>query len=664
MTPLTLNTLLLHYRIEQVLGIGGFGVTYLARDEQLGKLFAIKEYFPADFAARDKGKTVRAKADSVDNFLWGKERFLEEARVLARFQHPNIVGISRIFDANGTAYIVQEYQSGRSFKEWVSELESPPSQVELDLLVSPILSALEVIHRNDVLHRDIAPDNIYIRDDGSPVLLDFGSAREAVAQRTKTMSAVVKSGYSPPEQYSTKGKSQGAWSDIYALAATLYWAVTGKAPEEATDRILEDDLVPATKAAKGAYRTSFLEAIDHALKLSPSERPRSIEAWRPALLGSLKIDAATPASQPEAWRPAPLGSLEIDAATPASQRKPEAQSGLQGGPLTAGPQTPARSNWRSPLIALSVLAVLVASFLYLAALSSQMSGSNTAIEQRAAEQRAAEQIAAEQRAAEQRIAEQRAAEQRAAEQRTAEQRASERAAEQRSAEFRAAQRAAEQRAAEQRAAEQRAMEQRAAQQREAEQRAAIQPTTPLTPQQITVAPSIAPAVPPAPAPTLSPPQEISVATLAPTQTLPPAAALSRPEAAPAPATRSAPTTRQIFLELRRVGCASGEPPTGWNNERVRSALRRYASVTGTNIPALPTTELLDALRAAPGRVCPAEAARPSRARAQPVSTTPPARRTTVAAPTAPRVQSAPAASNRSPSNGRRCFIASGLQFCE
>jgi serine/threonine protein kinase len=428
MTPLTLNTLLLHYRIEQVLGIGGFGVTYLARDEQLGKLFAIKEYFPADFAARDKGKTVRAKADSVDNFLWGKERFLEEARVLARFQHPNIVGISRIFDANGTAYIVQEYQSGRSFKEWVSELESPPSQVELDLLVSPILSALEVIHRNDVLHRDIAPDNIYIRDDGSPVLLDFGSAREAVAQRTKTMSAVVKSGYSPPEQYSTKGKSQGAWSDIYALAATLYWAVTGKAPEEATDRILEDDLVPATKAAKGAYRTSFLEAIDHALKLSPSERPRSIEAWRPALLGSLKIDAATPASQPEAWRPAPLGSLEIDAATPASQRKPEAQSGLQGGPLTAGPQTPARSNGRSPMVALSVCYVVVVTiFLFLAVSNDQTSVPVTEAMHRQAEQRAAEQ-------------------------RTAEQRASERAAEQRSAEFRAAQRAAEQRAAEQRAA--------------------------------------------------------------------------------------------------------------------------------------------------------------------------------------------------------------------
>jgi serine/threonine protein kinase len=486
MTPLALNTLLLHYRIEQVLGIGGFGVTYLARDEQLGKLFAIKEYFPADFAARDKGKTVRAKADSVDNFLWGKERFLEEARVLARFQHPNIVGISRIFDANGTAYIVQEYQSGRSFKEWVSELESPPSQVELDLLVSPILSALEVIHRNDVLHRDIAPDNIYIRDDGSPVLLDFGSAREAVAQRTKTMSAVVKSGYSPPEQYSTKGKSQGAWSDIYALAATLYWAVTGKAPEEATDRILEDDLVPATKAAKGAYRTSFLEAIDHALKLSPSERPRSIEAWRPALLGSLKIDAAIPASQPEAWRLAPLGSLEIDATTPASQRKPEAQSGLQGGPLTAGPQTPARSSWRSPLVAL--LAIIAACILFIVASLYQMSGSNTATQQRTAEQReavwwagnaqvalqhqaeqrAAEQRAADQRAAEQRAAEQRIAEQRAAEQRAAEQRASERAAEQRSAEFRAAQRAAEQRAAEQRAAEQREEEERAAEQKERE----------------------------------------------------------------------------------------------------------------------------------------------------------------------------------------------------
>lgn len=272
------GAVLLDYRIVRVLGSGGFGVTYLALDEQLGRQFAIKEYFPSEFAVRED-RTVHALEQKGDDFLWGKARFVEEARTLARFDHPNIVKAVRIFDANNTSYMVQEYQSGRDLRSWAASLETPPNQEELDLLLAPLLDALALVHRNGVLHRDLSPDNIYIRDDGTPVLLDFGSARQAVAARTETVSAMVKSGYSPAEQYSTKAKSQGPWSDIYSFAATIYSVVSGAAPEPATERLLEDGYTPLKVAARGAYRQPFLDAIDWGLQLAPEKRPQSIGEW-------------------------------------------------------------------------------------------------------------------------------------------------------------------------------------------------------------------------------------------------------------------------------------------------------------------------------------------------------------------------------------------------
>ena len=273
----------MQYRIVEVLGAGGFGVTYLAKDEKLEKLFAIKEYFPEQFAVR-KGGSVRAQASKGDDFQWGMQRFLEEARSLARFQHSNIVGVSQIFEANNTAYIVLEYQNGRSLKEWLKEFNDGPGQENLDKIVAPILNALELVHRNNMLHRDLAPDNIYIREDSSPVILDFGSAREAIAARSRTISAIVKSGYSPAEQYSTRGSGQGPWTDVYAFAATLYMCVTGSAPEEATERLISDQYVSAAEATKGQYRKTFLEAIDWGLRLIPKDRPQSVDEWRFALL--------------------------------------------------------------------------------------------------------------------------------------------------------------------------------------------------------------------------------------------------------------------------------------------------------------------------------------------------------------------------------------------
>jgi serine/threonine protein kinase len=285
---------LCQYKVLRVLGAGGFGITYLARDESLEKLFAIKEFFPEEYAVR-AGASVKPKTSQVVDFGWARERFIEEARILARFDHPNIAKVVQIFELNNTAYMVQEYEHGRDLAEWFREINDAPTQTELDSLIEPLLTALELVHRNDLLHRDISPGNIYIRDNGTPVLLDFGSAKDAVAQRTKNISAIVKAGYSAPELYSSRGRSQGPWSDIYSLAATLYHAISGAAPEEATERLLADNLAPSKDVARGTYRQAFLDAVDSVLRITPKNRPQTVAEWRSMLFAD---DGHSPAHSP------------------------------------------------------------------------------------------------------------------------------------------------------------------------------------------------------------------------------------------------------------------------------------------------------------------------------------------------------------------------------
>src|SRR4029079_13215154 len=172
--------------------------------------------------------------------------------------------------------MVMRFERGQNFEEWLRDLGRPPSQPELDGIVTPILEALEMMHSKSFLHRDIAPDNIIVRADGSPVLLDFGAARRAVAEMSRSLTGIVKAGYSPHEQYSSDGRLQGPWSDIYALGGTLYRAVTGKATEEATLRFDEDHMPPTARVAKGKYRPSFISAIDACLKVKHAERPQSV----------------------------------------------------------------------------------------------------------------------------------------------------------------------------------------------------------------------------------------------------------------------------------------------------------------------------------------------------------------------------------------------------
>jgi serine/threonine protein kinase len=273
------------YRIDRVLGAGGFGITYLAEETPLARQVTIKEYFPVDFAVRDTNQAAQPRSgDVTGDYQWGLDRFLDEARTLARFDHPNIVRVYRFFRENNSGFMVLHYEDGKSFKAWLKSLGRAPRQHELDRVVPPLLDALSLIHGSDFLHRDIAPDNIIIRTDGSPVLIDFGSARSDIAQHSRTVSALVKPGYSPYEQYATTGRQQGPWTDIYSLGATLYQAVTGKRPPDSPSRMVDDELVPARDAAISAYRPGFLAAIDAALALDISARPRSVDEWRKQLL--------------------------------------------------------------------------------------------------------------------------------------------------------------------------------------------------------------------------------------------------------------------------------------------------------------------------------------------------------------------------------------------
>lgn len=273
------------YRLERVLGAGGFGVTYLAQEMALSRQVTIKEYFPSDFAARANGiDAVPRSSDCAGDFQWGLDRFIEEAQTLAKLDHPNIVRVYRYFRANSTAYMVLQFEEGQSFKNWLKGLGRAPRQAEIDGIVAPLLDALEFVHRADYLHRDVAPDNIIVRRDGVPVLIDFGSARSEIIAHSKTVSALVKPGYSPYEQYAETSRQQGPWTDMYALAATLYHAVTGKRPPDAPSRMIKDEYVPARENALGGYRAGFLRAIDKALQLNIEQRPQSIAAWRGELL--------------------------------------------------------------------------------------------------------------------------------------------------------------------------------------------------------------------------------------------------------------------------------------------------------------------------------------------------------------------------------------------
>ncbi len=272
-----------HYQIERILGKGGFGITYVAIDTHLGKRVAIKELLPDSIATRVEGSTVVPQTTSMeDSWAWAKERFLEEARFLAGFSHPAIVGVHRLLEANGTAYMVMDYVEGESYEARLRRIGKEPDQASLMAVIGPIMEGIEELHAKHLLHRDIKPDNILIDKRGKPVLIDFGSARTSVGA-TMTMTSMVTHGYSPIEQYQTKGK-MGPWTDIYAIGAVMCRAITGEKPPVATDRLVEDDFQWVSNRKPAGYDETFLNAVDWALRVRVEDRPQNISAFSKHIL--------------------------------------------------------------------------------------------------------------------------------------------------------------------------------------------------------------------------------------------------------------------------------------------------------------------------------------------------------------------------------------------
>ena len=271
------------FEFHRVLGYGGFGITYLGWNVSLDIPVAIKEYLPTDLATREQDLSVVPQtSQAASDFQWGLERFLDEARILARFQHPNIVRVHHFFEAHSTAYIAMDYVEGEDLSAYLTR-KGTLSEDELKGILYPLLDALEVVHGADFLHRDIKPGNIVLRDaDGSPVLLDFGAARQAIGAKSRSVTSIVTPGYAPIEQYSSRGR-QGAWTDIYALGGVCYRALTGQVPDDATDRMRQDPLVPVSQRCAGQASRGFLSAIDMALSVDEGDRPQSVGAWRMAL---------------------------------------------------------------------------------------------------------------------------------------------------------------------------------------------------------------------------------------------------------------------------------------------------------------------------------------------------------------------------------------------
>lgn len=270
------------YMVGRVLGHGGFGITYIGWDIQLERKLAVKEYFPSGVALRSERTVTAFSGKTQHDYDYGLERYLEEARLVVKFaHHPNILSVINFFKENGTAYIVMEYLDGQTLEQ---HLHNHAGRLVFDdtlRLLLPVMDALDEMHHEGILHRDISPDNIHIGKDGLVKVLDFGAARLAMGERSKNLSVILKEGYAPPEQYRSKG-NQGPWTDIYALAATFYRCATGILPPAALDRMGHDELKPPR--ALGAQLTDAQESILlKALSFDAAARFQTMREFRTAL---------------------------------------------------------------------------------------------------------------------------------------------------------------------------------------------------------------------------------------------------------------------------------------------------------------------------------------------------------------------------------------------
>jgi serine/threonine protein kinase len=327
------------FRIERTLGVGGFGITYLALDTGLNVQVAIKEYFPQN-AWRDTGsRAVHCYTGGAEQtFQVGLQRFHKEGQTLAQFKHPNIVRVRQMLPANNTAYLVMDYEQGEELEAYLRRIGRPLSYQELENIFAPLLDGLRAVHDRGLLHLDIKPENIFLRADSTPVLIDFGGARHQLGQASRAVSFLVASdGYAPNEQYT--GTQLQPTTDVYAVGATIYRCITGQVPADAPKRGVAmidgntDPLPPVRQCVShGAYPEHFLQTLDDALNMRVSNRPQSVRELQQRLFHSIQTHP----------HPQPLY-------TPSS-------------PLPMPVTTTSKTNWLP--IALGVIAVLVAVFFW------------------------------------------------------------------------------------------------------------------------------------------------------------------------------------------------------------------------------------------------------------------------------------------------------------
>ena len=282
LNALPAGSLLQEFVIERLIGIGGFGIVYQATDTLLHRTVAIKEYMPTSMAARSDGATVSLRSESYsEGFETGKASFIHEARMLARFKHVALIEVFRFWEQNSTAYMATPFYEGRTLKDDLRARPEIPSEAVLKQMLLPVLDALEHMHREQIYHRDVSPDNIMILDSGQPILLDLGAARRMEVENAQALTVLVKPGYAPIEQYAGDSAiQQGPWTDIYSWAATAYFALTGKPPPPSASRIMSDSVIKLANLKPAGYSPAFLAAIDTALAVRPDDRPQSIASLK------------------------------------------------------------------------------------------------------------------------------------------------------------------------------------------------------------------------------------------------------------------------------------------------------------------------------------------------------------------------------------------------
>ena len=282
--PLPDGHQLLNYRISSVLSCGGFSIVYLAYDEN-DQPVAIKEYLPAQFALRKEGAALPSIAEeNLATFRYGMRCFFEEGRALATLAHPNVVRVLNFFRANETVYLVMRYERGRTLHEHIHVRRGTVRENFIRHVFTLLLNGLREVHAQKLLHQDIKPANIYIRNDGTPVLIDFGAARQTFSVGAPKLNPMFTPGFAPPEQYRDR-EQLGPWSDVYSIGASIFACLAGAAPQSGDQRLEKDRYVSATRLWQGKYSVEMLETIDWCLDLDPLKRPQSVFALQKVLVG-------------------------------------------------------------------------------------------------------------------------------------------------------------------------------------------------------------------------------------------------------------------------------------------------------------------------------------------------------------------------------------------